>query len=172
MNLISIDPAMANCGWAVVRVQKTKPLHKLLDFDTIKTDCGAKKGSTIEAITTDTIERIHQIINELNRIIIQYDPKIALIEDINLKFGRMIRGVMVNRKALQQYSAAWGAVDCLISKIDTVRYIPLTAPKKNFAKAICKSLGLEDYDEHNAEAIVWGLHFNIKRDTISLPSDI
>lgn len=172
MNLISIDPAMANCGWAVIRIQNTKKIHKLLDFDTIKTSCGAKKGSTIDAITDDTIERIHQITKELEVIISCHKPKIALIENINLQFGRTIKGFTVNRKALQQYSAAWGAVDNLVNKIDTVKYVPLTAPKKSFAKAICKSLGLKDYDEHNAEAIVWGLYYNVNKNELTLPSRI
>lgn len=172
MNLISIDPAMANCGWAVFKIQKTKKQHKLLDFDTIKTGCGAGRGSTIEAITIDTRERIHHIINELNIVIEYHNPEVALIENLNLQFGRTIRGRIVNRKALQQYSAAWGAVDCLLGKINIVNYIPLTAPKKSFAKAICKSLGLKDYDEHNAEAIVWGLYYNVKDNKISFPLSI
>ena len=143
MVVLSIDPGMAHVGWAVCRKD------------------GLVESGTISTEAHDTIaDRLKTILCPLANILEAHSPDKVLIEDLNLQFGRKIAGRTVNRKALQMYSAAWGAIFsiCFYYCSNAVEFVSLKAIKKGFAQKIALDyINKKRINTHEAEAIVWGL---------------
>lgn len=105
MRVLGIDPGTGRLGWAIL--EKEKGRESLLDCGCVET-----------AAKTDLSVRLEIIFNELNRIIRQYQPEEASVEDLFFA---------TNRKTVMSVAAARGVVllACQLAKLKISHYTPL-----------------------------------------------
>ncbi|OGD69744.1 crossover junction endodeoxyribonuclease RuvC [Candidatus Collierbacteria bacterium RIFCSPLOWO2_01_FULL_50_23] len=105
MRVLGIDPGTGRLGWAIVEKEQGRE---------VLVDCGCIETPA----RTDLSIRLEVIFNELNRIIKEYRPTDASIEDLFFA---------TNRKTVMSVSAARGVVllTCQLSHLTISSYTPL-----------------------------------------------
>jgi len=126
MKIISIDPSIANIGYAIYSMTERK-----VKLGTIHTDT----NKSIE-------ERIQHICREITKLIHEYSPQQAVIEKIP-EYSRKRYGTSVNHGSLMRLHRAVGAIQAVFmnSGIPIHMSPALTMPKhsqKHYAVDICK----------------------------------
>lgn len=105
MRVLGVDPGTGRLGWAIVEKEKGKEI--LIDCGCIETPAH-----------TDLNIRLEIIFNELNRIIKEYKPVDASVEDLFFA---------TNRKTVMSVGAARGVVllACQLNHLAISSYTPL-----------------------------------------------
>lgn len=105
MRILGIDPGTGRLGWGII--EKDKGKESLIDCGCIET-----------TVNTPLHLRLEAIFNELNRIIKQYQPKEASIEELFFA---------TNKKTVMSVGAARGVVllVCQLNGLKINQYTPL-----------------------------------------------
>lgn len=139
--VLAIDPGIS-FAWAVAEN------GKLLDYGKVNT-------------TGETAHRLNDIRVRLLEVLKEHQPDRALLEEMCATFDRKRGGRVVNRKALQLYSVAWGQINATLSEwgvpCEYVKVHKKKLPKKIAQMIACQHTGKKRIDHNVAEAICWAL---------------
>ncbi|MDZ7821546.1 MAG: crossover junction endodeoxyribonuclease RuvC [Candidatus Marinimicrobia bacterium] len=141
MKIISIDPSIANIGYAIYETED----HKLV-LGTIHT----KTNHSIE-------ERIRYICQEICKLIYEHRPRQAVIEKIPEYSRKRYNGVSVNHGSLMRLHRAVGAIQAIFINAEIPIYMsPVLRSTKQIQRLnaidICKDAAKAS--EHARAALI------------------